>query len=147
MVRISARRDGEEGTGMVEFALVASVLFMLIFGIMDAGRALFAYDAVAQAARLGSRFAMVRGNSCSGLSGGCPASSNDIQTYLRSVEPGLNSSSLTATAVCSGGGTLVAPCDVGVNVTVRVAYSFSFVTPFTPLSWTMHSSSQVVVVQ
>ena len=54
----------ERGSALVEFGLIAIVLFTLIFGIVDFGRALFAYHYVANTAREATRMASVRGNDC-----------------------------------------------------------------------------------
>jgi Flp pilus assembly pilin Flp len=52
------RRD-QRGTAVVEFALVAPLLFLLIFGIIDFGRALDYYNQVTQLAGQGARAAAV----------------------------------------------------------------------------------------
>lgn len=49
------------GQGMVEFALVAPILFMMVFGIMEAGWLLFHNHQVSNAAREGARYAVVNG--------------------------------------------------------------------------------------
>lgn len=146
MIR-TVESTSEDGSSLVEFALAAVLILTTLFGIADVGRALLAYDYVANAARTGTRFAMVRGTSCSALSGGCPANQSDIQTYLRSNATGLDSSALTVTAACMSGASLTPPCDPGKPIRVAVQYSFAFVTPLIPYSWTMTSSSQVVVSQ
>ena len=48
------RRRFERSQAMTEFALVAPVLLLLTFGILDFGRALFFYAAAGDAASLGS---------------------------------------------------------------------------------------------
>ena len=54
-----AGRRGERSQAMTEFALVAPVLLLLTFGIIDFGRALYFYSATANAAREASRVAAV----------------------------------------------------------------------------------------
>jgi hypothetical protein len=49
----------EEATSTVEFALVAPVLFLLLVGILDLGRAVNAYVTVGNAAREGSHYAIL----------------------------------------------------------------------------------------
>jgi len=51
------RRD--EGTSTIEFALVAPVLFLVLVGILDLGRAVNAYVTVSNAAREGSHYAVL----------------------------------------------------------------------------------------
>lgn len=46
---------GSRGDGLVEFALVLPILIMLLMGILDLGRAFYAYSAIANAAREGAR--------------------------------------------------------------------------------------------
>jgi Flp pilus assembly protein TadG len=47
------------GQTLVEFALVFPLLVLMIFGIVDAGRLVYTYNTVAQAARDGARVAIV----------------------------------------------------------------------------------------
>lgn len=55
----------EEGATLVEIALSASVLFVMLFGIIEVCMALYSYNFVSEAAREATRYAVVRGpNSC-----------------------------------------------------------------------------------
>jgi Flp pilus assembly protein TadG len=47
---------------MVEFALVSPVLLLLVFGVIDLGRAVFYYDTLSHAAREGARAAVTASN-------------------------------------------------------------------------------------
>lgn len=49
----------QTGAAAVEFALVMVLLFMLIFGILDFGRALFQWNSAADATRRGARTAAI----------------------------------------------------------------------------------------
>jgi Flp pilus assembly protein TadG len=49
----------QAGAAMVEFALVAALLFSLLLGIMDFGRLLFMWNSAAEATRWGARIAVV----------------------------------------------------------------------------------------
>lgn len=44
---------------MVEFAMVAGVFFMMIFGIIEFGRLLYTHNALTDAARRGTRYAVL----------------------------------------------------------------------------------------
>ena len=57
--RLRAFRRDERGTALVEFALIAPLLFLLLFGIIDFGRALDYYNQVTQLAGQGARAAAV----------------------------------------------------------------------------------------
>jgi hypothetical protein len=60
MTRDSApRRRRSRGQGLVEFALVMPLIALLIFGVLDLGRAVYVYNTLAQASRAGNRTAIV----------------------------------------------------------------------------------------
>jgi Flp pilus assembly protein TadG len=50
------RRSGRRGQGLVEFAIVAPVLIVLVFGVFDFGRAMSANVTVANSSREGARY-------------------------------------------------------------------------------------------
>jgi Flp pilus assembly protein TadG len=52
-------RAREGGQSLVEFALVFPLFMLLIFGIFDAGRLIYTYNTVSNAARDGARVAIV----------------------------------------------------------------------------------------
>ena len=71
----------EQGASLVEMALSASVLFVLLFGIIETCMALYAYNFVSEAAREATRYAVVRGpNSCL-ISSTFPACNLNPLTY------------------------------------------------------------------
>ncbi len=47
------------GQGLVEFALILPIFLLMIFGILDIGRAIYAYNTVANSARTAARVALV----------------------------------------------------------------------------------------
>lgn len=49
----------QRGVATVEFALIAIVLFMLMFGAAEVGRTLWVWNAASEATRLGARLAVV----------------------------------------------------------------------------------------
>lgn len=51
-------RDTQKSQALIEFALVSPVLILLVFGIIDIGRAVFYYDTLNHAAREGARAAV-----------------------------------------------------------------------------------------
>jgi hypothetical protein len=48
----------QRSQALIEFALVSPVLLLLLFGIVDIGRAVFYYDTISHAAREGARVAV-----------------------------------------------------------------------------------------
>jgi len=55
----ASRSVRREGQALVEFALVLPVFLLIVFGVFDLGRAVYAYNTVANAAREGARVASV----------------------------------------------------------------------------------------
>lgn len=64
------------GQGLVEFALVLPVFMVILIGMVDLGRAIWANNSAANAAREAARFASVHGGSCEDLTGSVCSSSN-----------------------------------------------------------------------
>jgi Flp pilus assembly protein TadG len=56
-----SRRSGQRGQSLVEFSLVALLTVMMMLFVAEMGRMLLVYTAVANAARAGSRYAIVHG--------------------------------------------------------------------------------------
>lgn len=52
-------RRAECGLTTVEFAIISTVLFMVLFGVIEFGRALFVVNTLTEAARRGARMATV----------------------------------------------------------------------------------------
>jgi Flp pilus assembly protein TadG len=55
------RSRHESGQTMAEFALILPIFFILIFGVLDLGRVVWANSALAHASREAARFAIVQG--------------------------------------------------------------------------------------
>lgn len=56
------RAKREKGSAILEGALTLTVTLMMLFGIIEFGRATFAYNQVAYLAQDGARYASVRGS-------------------------------------------------------------------------------------
>lgn len=151
--RLGAGDDA--GATIVEFAVASSALFMLLFGIIQACLALYTYNYVSDAARVCTRYASVRGSSCSGMPD-CNATGAQIQTYLRSIPyPGINSSDLNASAAWYSASatqpTTWTACGTQCNapgnaVAVQVTYAFPLHIPFwANATVDLSSTSQTVI--
>ena len=138
----------ERGNTLAEFAVVLTTFMLLIFGIIDFGRAMYVYHLVGNAARAGARYAIVRGSACGAAD--CPATTATIQTYVRGLMPEVNAADVAVTtnwANSSG-------CTTGNNapgclVSVNVVYDLHlFAVPLLP-NITIHenSTSQMVISQ
>jgi Flp pilus assembly pilin Flp len=116
--RLRAFRRDERGTALVEFALIAPLLFLLLFGIIDFGRALNYYNQVTQLAGQGARAAVVNRNP----DGTAITSGSSLQQQLATqytAQPELKN----GIVVCIVG---PLPTKVGDPVTVKVSYQFHF---------------------
>jgi len=141
--------NGQRGASLPETAITIAVVFALLFGIIDFGRALYTYGFVAQLAREGARWAIVRGSECTKLDH-CPAQggSTDIQPYIQSLSEGATSAGgLTASLqwpTCPNGASgSNAP---GCTAEVTVGYPFAFIMPFLPQAQiNMSSTSEMVI--
>ena len=152
----------ESGGELIEFAISATVLLMMIFGIMDLSRAMYSYHYVAVAARQATRYASVRGATWTStlclLSAQyqCAATPASVTTFVKSVTPlGFNAANLVVTTTWPGTSPTGADCSLlninnspGCVVSVKVVYTFNFILPFLPKSaMVLSSTSQVMIVQ
>jgi Flp pilus assembly protein TadG len=160
-VRLS-RTDDEDGAALVEIAFSIVILLSVVFGIMITSLALYSYFFVSEAAREGSRYAIVRGNHTSldpsemdctapGYAT-CIAQTGDIQTYVRSLGfPGINTANITATTTyLNPDGTACGTLDgcklPTYQVKVTVTYPYPFNIPFvSSRTLTLSSTSQMVI--
>jgi hypothetical protein len=71
--RRSGTRRRARGQALVEFAMVAPFFFLLLFGIIEAGRFIFYYETLNNATREGARYAIVNGANTLGCPSGPPA--------------------------------------------------------------------------
>jgi Flp pilus assembly protein TadG len=136
------RAARERGTSSLEFASVLLILLSLVLGIMGLGHALYVYHAIGDAARQGTRYAMVRGSACTTWTTACPASATDVQNYVETVPSGLSAGAMTVTTTWSPNN------KPGSTVNVRVQYNYKFIFPLLPSSTvSMSSDSQMVISQ
>ena len=103
---LSQTRD--RGAAAIEFALLFPLLMLILFGIIDFGRALNAQITLTQAAREGARLDAL----------GEP----NVTSQTQSAATGLSPVSVNVTACPPGAGP-------NVNAQVDVSYTFNFVTP------------------
>jgi Flp pilus assembly protein TadG len=120
---------------MVEFAMIVLIALTLIFGIIQASLALYAYSFVSYGARCGARYAMVHGSRSSS-----PANGSSVQTYVQSLAFPLDTSSMTVTTTWNPDNS------PGSTVTVGVTYIFRPLGPFLgTTNLTMTSTAQALI--
>jgi Flp pilus assembly protein TadG len=155
------RFQSEEGGTLVEAALTLTLLMMVIFGIMDCSRALYADHYVRYTAEEAVRYAQVRGSTwnntpCSTpTTMDCTATAANVQAQVASVMPaGIDSgSNLSVVTTWTGLTPTGAACSVtnganspGCMVQVKVSYSFNFVLPFLPANALVLSSTSASAI-
>jgi Flp pilus assembly protein TadG len=157
-VRLNRERS-EEGDALVEFALIGISLLMVIFAIVGFGETLYAYNIVSEAAREGTRYAIVRGATCTGWATACPAAASDIQTYVQGIlskEIYVNPASTGAWTVkvnttwpANNPGCVGTPANSpGCTVQVQVQYNFTLTLAFIKaMPMTITSASDMVITQ
>ena len=142
----------DQGQTMVEAALSLALLLSVLFGAMFAGVMLYTYHYLSFAARIGNRYAIVRGSACdpSGGMPDCPnVTSDQVQTYVRGLHyAGIDPNQLTVTVTWPNKAGTDPGNNPGDPVQVRTSYPFTLAVPFmTARTLTMHSTSQMVISQ
>lgn len=59
MIKFNKRQDGQRGSTLVEFSIAATVFILVMFAVIEFGRAVWTHNALADAARRGARYAVV----------------------------------------------------------------------------------------
>src|SRR4051794_39560264 len=129
--RLRARMRDDRGTAVVEFAIVAMPLFLIIFGVIDFGRALNYYNDLTQIAGQGARAAAVNANPNGAAAG------TDFQHQLAcygttaELRGRMNVQITTMPSTTSPNGTPVA---------VKTSYSFHFIPLISSVNVTLSST-------
>ncbi|WP_430229539.1 TadE/TadG family type IV pilus assembly protein [Nitrosomonas communis] len=122
----SSNRFHQRGVAAVEFALIASILFTALIGVMEMSRVLFYWNTATEATRLGARLAVV-----------CNQDATAIKTKMQAMLSVLGSSNITVDYLPSG-------CDSNTCTSITVGITgltVSTVIPFVPLNINMPSFS------
>lgn len=132
------RQRGEWGQTLVEFAICLIVFLMLVFGVVDLARGVFANNTITHCAREGVRYAVVHGSTSASPVG--PASDDaTLSAVVRGFATGLNSNSMSVLSSWpDGNGT-------GKVVRVTVLYTFQPVTMFFQTLPLSNTSSAIIL--
>jgi Flp pilus assembly protein TadG len=115
--RLNALRRDQRGTAVVEFALVAPLLFLILFGVLDFGRLLNYYNQQTQLVGLGARAAAVnRTPDDTQQATGTLIQQQLAETYAKGE---LNKKTNVCITLPNGSG-------IGQPVTVSASYQFNF---------------------
>ena len=127
MRRLRTQPPGDErGAAAVEFALIAPLLFMLIFGIINFGIAWSQKEVFVQAAREGARYAAV---GCE--DGDCGTNGDEVRTRVSNALVGYQITGGTA-AISVSPNSACASTNTSDTVEVGWSQQFSINIPFVP---------------
>jgi Flp pilus assembly protein TadG len=146
----------EEGSAIMETAMSFLMLMSFLLVVMETGFLLYSYHFISEAAREGTRYAIVRGSTAGSACGsynslGCQASPADVQNFVKNlgflapanmtVTP--TWSAFTAGSTCPTTG----PCNSPGNlVSVQVQYNFTLSIPVIPTkSYTLSSTAAMII--
>jgi len=135
----------QHGVAAIESAIVAPLFFLLLLAILDGSRMIYAYSAVAHAAREGVRYAVVRGSEAGQDDrriGDSPTTDTQIENYILQQSSPLEN--ITVTTTWSLDSNLQVTKDAGQIVEIEVTHDFISVTPFFP-SVSLTSTSRSVI--
>lgn len=136
------------GAALIEFTFVCVLFLITLFGALELCRMVLVYTSLANASRVGARYASVHGSSnmgtgVNGPSG--PGNTTNVENVVRDYTTGslIDKSNLTVTVLYpTGGAAANAP---GSRVRVQVTYPYD---PFfvLPLGVQLASLSEAVIV-
>lgn len=147
-VRLGRRRRGQ---AMVEFALVAPIFFLLIFGVIEGGRFILYYQALNNATRDGARYAIVHGSNSFCPSGPMPPGSPaPLGCYDPSGARVIKAVKDSAFGLLGNGVAVIPtwPSDNGRDseVSVQATFTYSALVPLVPLpAITITAESTLVI--
>ncbi|MBB5057483.1 Flp pilus assembly protein TadG [Granulicella aggregans] len=152
----------EDGVTIIETAIVVISMLLLMTGVIDFSRALYADIYIGYVAHSATRYAMVRGTTFTGTTctttatQNCAATSTDVVTYAKASAPlGIaTGTDMTITPTWPGTGptgacvTTNGTNSPGCLVKVQVTYNFRFALPFVSNSvLVLKSASSVTIVE
>lgn len=146
-LRSRSRRRASRGQALAEFALVVPWFFLILFGIVEAGRFMLYYETLNSATREGARYAIVNGANSLGCPTGPPApgttscdpAGEDVKRRVREAAFGV-----------LGSGVFVQPTwnpnnGRGSTVRVQAYYDYSSVIPLPLPTIRVQAESSLVV--
>lgn len=105
--------DRTRGAAAVEFAIVLTLLLMIVFGVIDFGRSYNAKETLTQAAREGARLVALN--------------QSNVVSRTQAAATGLSPVNVNVVQSCPAG------ASQGTDAKVTVTYRFTFVTPLLAL--------------
>ena len=143
----STKRIADAGQSLVEFSIVCFMLCILTLAVFEMGRMVLVYATIANAARVGARYAVVHGSSRSvGASASNASGPSNNPAQVLSVVTNFASAGILTTSrlviTVTYPGSSNAP---GQLVDVTVSYPYDPLTTFLPFRVNMGSTTQGVI--
>ena len=134
-----SKKGARPGQALAEFAMVATVFFMLIFAIMETCLAVYNYNMISSAAIQATRYAIVHSPTSAN-----PATTSQIQQVAINAAPAL--------ALSSSNITVSWPTDPNLpskqDAQIQISYNYKLKIPFlSPITLTLTGTSQMLVSQ
>jgi Flp pilus assembly protein TadG len=136
---------GESGQALIEVALALPIIAAFSFAVIEISLAFYSYCMISESAREGTRYAIVRGATCTtGAGSSCTATASSINSAVSGLGwPNLGNGTMTPNATFPDGNE-----NPGSRVQVTVSYVFPYNLPFLPKgSIHMSSTSVMYIVQ
>ncbi len=115
-LRRSGRKPTRLGVAAVEFAIVVPIFLLMVFGIMELGRAFMVQQIITNASREGARRAILE-----------QATAVEVQTLVNDY--------LGATSVNSGATVVLNPAALGPGIGLGDPISVTVTVPYSSVSW------------
>ncbi len=150
-VRTGNLARGGRGETMVAFAVTLPILLSFLFGLMQVCLAFYTYEWISEAAREGTRYAMVHGSTCESSVGiSCTATGTtgagsfpSVDSYVSHIGlPNLGGGTMNVVTTYPDGDE-VAPHRVAVSVTYTFPYKIPFVSSG-PISFSSRSEMSIL---
>lgn len=141
----------QRGSTLVEVPFAILWVLLVIFGLTEAARLMLAYTTLAEAARAGTRYAIVHGSyrTGSGVDGPSgPGNTANVEAVVKKVTTaaGLPAANVTVYDSDAEPMYLDGTNNIGARVRVKVSYPFSSVLPLlVPVSVTIGGTSAGVI--
>jgi Flp pilus assembly protein TadG len=161
MTALQKALSEDDGVTIIETAVVISSMLIILFGILEFSRAIYADIYIGYVAHAATRYAMVRGTTFTGTSCSttatedCTATSTDVVNFAKSAAP-LGIATATDMAVTpswpgteangTACNTTNGAASPGCVVKVQVTYNFHFVLPFVSSNALLLKSVSVVTI-
>ena len=135
---MKTRRGKERGATLVEFAFAALAVQTALFAVLEVGRLMMSYVTIAEAARVGVRYAIVNG---ANIAGSVATKQAAVKVVVQDVGTAAGLTLTIPDPVYTKCATCSTVQDVSSIVTVTVSYTFVPVVPLvSALGLTMTST-------